>query len=135
MKLPIHLRIVSRSHTTRLTRLYRANGNERSSGLITVTVTQERNSAVEGFNINNLFVVASDGTKHLKPGIKADIVDSLHRFADLTSLKQEGSPDWVNQPIRLIYVKKKRGEDLSKTEILHLFSAKNKVSGAMKSDS
>ena len=49
----------------RLTRLYRANGNERSSGLITVTVTQERNSAVEGFNINNLFVVASDGTKHL----------------------------------------------------------------------
>ena len=135
VKPSIHLRIVSRSHTTLLTRLYRANGNERSSGLITVTVTQERNSAVEGFNINNLFVVASDGTKHLKTGIKADIVDGMHRFAALTSLKQEGGHDWVNQPILLIYVKKKRGEDLSKTEILHLSSAKNKVSGAVKSDS
>ena len=61
------------------------------------------------FNINNLFVIASDGTKHLKTGIKADIVDGMHRFAALTSLKQEGGHDWVNQPIRLIYVKKKEG--------------------------
>ena len=130
------LRKSAPKHVSEMFRLLKRDGYRTSTGLLSVTVRQSKNSNLNNTNVSTItskpvdqfFIVLNDG-------VSCDIVDGMHRHRAMNRLKEGiAPPEWLGKTIRAVLVRRKDGKDMSNTEILQHASLRNHRASAVKKD-
>ena len=130
------LRPVGPEHLEVMYALLSKHGYRTSTGVLSVTVRKSKNPGLETTLVDA--ITSIQGTNpfpFMKDNIRCDIVDGLHRHSAMNRMKEGlNVPPWLSEPLRIVLVRRKDGEDMSHTEILQHAKLRNHRAHSVKKD-
>lgn len=140
----LSLRDVDMPSVLQLQDRFRKFGYDYSSGLMTVTVLKSMNEELKDLEPSSLVEEGKRAlnsskevvVKQMKRGLKATVVDGMHRRTALMLLRAEPSRGesmkWLDEPIRMTLQTRSDKQDMRSTEILFVGMQRNQVSSTVR---
>ena len=130
------LRITGMPHVNTMANLLRRDGYRTSTGVLSVTVRKSLNEHLAGTKLEDITTKSGHSFfPTLNADVKADVVDGLHRHRAWVRMKSGVQPErWLSEPLRVVLVNRKDGQDMTGTEILRHSALRNHRSSAVKKD-